>query len=160
MKVKSIRGNLQTRLRKLDEGGYSALILAAAGMKRLGLEDRIYRYFTTEEMIPAAGQGILAVQGRKGMDYGFLDGFADPDSWAAGRAERAFVRRLDGGCSSPIAAYGEIKNGELILTGLYYREEMGTYITGSISGSASKPEELGTALAERLKESQEKGELS
>ena len=160
MEVKSIRGNLQTRLRKLNEGGYSALILAAAGMKRMGLEKRIHRYFTTEEMIPAAGQGILAVQGRKGRDYSFLEGFADPDSWAAGCAERAFVRRLDGGCSSPIAAYGEVCGGSLKLTGLYYREENGTYITGSISGSASQAEELGLALAERLRESKEKGELS
>ena len=66
MDVRSIRGNLQTRLRKLDEGQYSALILAAAGLKRLGLESRINRYFTADEIIPAAGQGILAVQGRKG----------------------------------------------------------------------------------------------
>ena len=73
MEVKSIRGNLQTRLRKLDEGEYSGLILAAAGLKRLGLESRISRYFTPDEMIPSAGQGILAVQGRKGEDYGYLD---------------------------------------------------------------------------------------
>ena len=71
MDVRSIRGNLQTRLRKLDEGQYSALILAAAGLKRLGLESRINRYFTADEIIPAAGQGILAVQGRKGEAYDF-----------------------------------------------------------------------------------------
>ena len=63
--MQSVRGNLQTRLRKLDDGEYSGLILAAAGLKRLGLEKRINRYFTPDEMIPAAGQGILAVQGRK-----------------------------------------------------------------------------------------------
>ena len=68
MEVKSIRGNLQTRLRKLDEGEYAGLILAAAGLKRLGLENRISRYFTVEEMLPAAGQGILAVQGRAEED--------------------------------------------------------------------------------------------
>ena len=65
-----VRGNVQTRLRKLDEGQYGALVLAAAGLKRLGLEDRISRYFSTEEMVPAAGQGILAIQGRAGVDYG------------------------------------------------------------------------------------------
>ncbi|HIY02683.1 MAG TPA: hydroxymethylbilane synthase [Candidatus Blautia faecipullorum] len=156
--VKSIRGNLQTRLRKLDEGGYSALVLAAAGLIRLGLENRISRYFTTEEILPAAGQGILAVQGREGMDYSFLEEYGDPDSWAAGQAERAFVRYLDGGCSSPVAAYGEIREGALFLTGLYYREEDGTYIKGSISGDAEEAEALGAALAERLKESKEKGE--
>ena len=90
MEVKSIRGNLQTRLRKLDEGEYSGLILAAAGLKRLGLESRISRYFTPDEMIPSAGQGILAVQGRKGEDYGYLDGYCDRDAWLAGTAERAY----------------------------------------------------------------------
>lgn len=70
-----VRGNVLTRLQKLDRGEYGALILAAAGLKRLGLEDRISRYFTPEEMLPAAGQGILAVQGRAGLDYGYLDGF-------------------------------------------------------------------------------------
>ena len=72
VKVKSIRGNLQTRLEKLDSGEYSALVLAAAGLKRLGLEKRISRYFDTEEILPAAGQGILAVQGKKGLDYEYL----------------------------------------------------------------------------------------
>ena len=76
-----IRGNLQTRLRKLDEGRYGAIVLAAAGLKRLGLEDRISRYFSPEEMLPAAGQGILAVQGRAGVDYGYLHGFFDAGSW-------------------------------------------------------------------------------
>lgn len=74
----TIRGNVQTRLRKLDEGQFSATILAAAGLKRLGLEHRISRYFSVEEMIPAAGQAILAVQGRAGEDYGFLEGYTDP----------------------------------------------------------------------------------
>ena len=82
-----IRGNVQTRLRKLDEGRYGAIVLAAAGLKRLGLEDRISRYFSPEEMLPAAGQGILAVQGRAGVDYGYLHGFFDP---AAGTCAQAF----------------------------------------------------------------------
>ena len=74
---KSVRGNVQTRLAKLDGGEYSALILAAAGLKRSWLENRISRYFETEEMIPAAGQGILAVQGRAGEDVSYLEGFQD-----------------------------------------------------------------------------------
>ena len=100
MEVKSIRGNLQTRLRKLDEGEYSGLILAAAGLKRLGLEKRISRYFTPDEMIPAAGQGILAVQGRKDQDYSYLDGYCDRDAWLAGSAERAYVKYLEIGRAS------------------------------------------------------------
>ena len=110
MQVKSIRGNLQTRLEKLDSGEYSALVLAAAGLKRLGLENRISRYFDTEEMIPAAGQGILAVQGIDGLDYEFLKGYDDLQAHQAATAERAFVKYLNGGCTSPVAAYGEIKD--------------------------------------------------
>jgi hydroxymethylbilane synthase len=150
MEVKSVRGNLQTRLRKLDSGEYSGLILAAAGLKRLGLGHRIHRYFSPDEMIPAAGQGILAVQGKQGLDYSFLDGYCDPDAWAAGSAERAFVRYLDGGCSSPIAAYGEVQGEELFLRGLYYNEEDGRWVKGSIRGTAAEAETLGVTLAGQL----------
>lgn len=154
MEVKSIRGNLQTRLRKLDSGEYSALILAAAGMKRMGLEHRICRYFTPDEMIPAAGQGILAVQGKQGLDYGFLEGYCDRDAWVSGTAERAFVRYLNGGCSSPVAAYGETEeDGSLFLRGLYYQEQDGIWKTGSICGKAEEAEQLGITLAENLKAS-------
>lgn len=158
MEVKSIRGNLQTRLRKLEEGQYAGLVLAAAGLKRLGLENRISRYFSVEEILPAAGQGILAVQGRRGEDYSFLDGYTDMNSWTAGCAERAFVRYLDGGCSSPVAAYAEIAGEEITLAGLYYCEEDGSYIKGKISGKISMAEQLGEALAKRLKESIERGD--
>ena len=151
MNVKSIRGNLQTRLRKLDEGQYSALILAAAGLKRLGLESRINRYFTADEIIPAAGQGILAVQGRKGEDYSFLNGYCDEEAWAVGSAERAFVKLLDGGCSSPVAAHGEISGDELYLRGLYYNEKDGSYVTGTLRGNKADAESLGRELAETLR---------
>lgn len=159
MEVKSIRGNLQTRLRKLDEGEYSGLILAAAGLKRLGLEERIHRYFTPDEMIPAAGQGILAVQGRRDMDYTWLLGYNDTKAWAEGTAERAFVRRLDGGCSSPVAAFACCEGEELLLRGLYYNEEDGSYCRGSIRGDAADGEKLGIALAEQLIEACKKGEF-
>lgn len=159
MEVKSIRGNLQTRLRKLDSGEYAALILAAAGMKRMGLEKRIFRYFTPDEMIPAAGQGILAVQGVEGEDYGFLEGYCDKDAWIAGTAERAFVKYLNGGCSSPVAAYAEVEGDSLFIRGLYYHEEDGTWKTGSIQGRAEEAEGLGETLAKNLKASCEaKGE--
>lgn len=151
MEVKSIRGNLQTRLRKLDEGEYSGLILAAAGLKRLGLENRISRYFTPDEMIPSAGQGILAVQGRKGEDYGYLDGYCDRDAWLAGTAERAYVKYLDGGCSSPVAAFAEVGGDEIFIRGLYYSEATGKWLTGQIRGAAEDGEKLGTALAKQLK---------
>jgi len=152
MQVKSIRGNLQTRLEKLDSGEYSALVLAAAGLKRLGLENRISRYFDTEEMIPAAGQGILAVQGIDGLDYEFLKGYDDLQAHQAATAERAFVKYLNGGCTSPVAAYGEIKDGQLKLTGLYYEEKTGHYLKGYKTGNPSDAEKLGTSLAKELQE--------
>ncbi len=112
---RTIRGNVLTRLEKLDRGEYDALILAAAGLRRLGLEYRVYRYFSPEEILPAAGQGILAVQGKAGKDYSFLHGFGTYETEAAARAERAFVRCLDGGCSSPVAAYAEVAGDSLSL---------------------------------------------
>lgn len=151
MEVKSIRGNVLTRLEKLDRGEYSALILAAAGLKRLGLEERISRYFSTDEMIPAAGQGILAVQGRQGEDYSYLSGFFDEESTWCALAERSFVRTLNGGCSSPIAAYAAVDNGILKLTGLYAAEGSTSYVTGQIEGNPAEAERLGKNLAEQLK---------
>lgn len=159
---KSVRGNVQTRLQKLDSGEYSALILAAAGLKRLGLEDRIFRYFEPTEMIPAAGQGILAVQGRCGEEIPGLGGFGDEDSSYAAMAERAFVRYLDGGCSSPVAAHGMICGNSMTLLGLFYQEDTGRYEKGSITGEKQEAESLGVALAKQLKEQcrKEKGAVS
>lgn len=151
MEVKSVRGNLQTRLRKLDSGEYSGLVLAAAGMKRMGLEHRICRYFTPDEIIPAAGQGIIAVQGSLKEDYRFLDGYCDRNAWIAGTAERAFVKYLNGGCSSPVAAYGEVEGEEMFLRGLYYHEADGTWNKGSIRGKAEDAAVLGETLAENLR---------
>ncbi len=148
---RSIRGNVQTRLAKLETGEYGGLILAAAGLKRLGLESRIYRYFTTEEIIPAAGQAIIAVQGRAGEDYSWLDGYDCKESRYAALAERALVRCLGGGCSSPIAGYAEITGEKLTLRGLYCRENDTDYVTGEITGRAEEAESLGETLAERLK---------
>lgn len=151
--IKSIRGNVLTRLEKLDGGEYGGLILAAAGLKRLGLEDRITRYYTVEELIPAAGQGILALQGRRGMDYSFLKGFLDEESFYAATCERAFVRALDGGCSAPIAAYAKVDGKKLKLTGLYYNDDLRKQITGSIEGNVMDAERIGISLAKHLKES-------
>ena len=147
---KSIRGNVLTRLEKLDRGEYDALILAAAGLKRLGLEERIHQYFSVKEILPAAGQGILAVQGRKGVDYSFLDGFSQKEVAYIARGERAFVRYLDGGCSSPVAAYGEVHGEKMRLTGLYYIEKTRSYEIGSREGLAKEAEEIGVALAKEM----------
>lgn len=152
-----IRGNVQTRLKKVDEGLYSATILAAAGLKRLGLESRISRYFSPDEMLPAAGQGILAVQGRSGEDYSWLIGYDDEESRDAALAERAFVTELDGGCSSPVAAYAQITSDQLVLTGLYYSETKKIYRKKAIIGKREEAVFLGKKLAEELRSETEQG---
>ena len=148
--VRPVRGNLQTRLNKLDSGQYAALVLAAAGLKRMGLAHRISRYFTVDEMIPAAGQGILAVQSRNGTVWDCLKEYHDPESTAAAACERAFVRELNGGCSSPVCAYAAVNNDQISLRGLYYEEAAGTYRIGESKGSVVDAEELGRALARSL----------
>lgn len=162
---RSIRGNVQTRLRKLEEEDYDGTILAAAGLKRLGMESVIGRIFTVEEMIPAAGQGILAVQGRRedvghwnpgcgaaghGVDS-WLDCVRDQSSEWAALAERQFVRVLDGGCTSPVAAHAQVCGNEIRLSGLYYEEQSGAYWTETIVGDADRAEQLGERLAERMR---------
>ncbi len=150
-KFQSVRGNVLTRLHKLDQGEYSALVLAAAGLKRLGLEDRIFRYFSTEEVIPSAGQGILAVQGRRERNYDLLKGFHNTESELCAVAERSFVKALDGGCSAPIAAYAELDGEELHMTGLYADLEMNFVRTGTVRGNKRDAKKLGLELAERLR---------
>ena len=152
----TIRGNVQTRLRKLDEGQYSATILAAAGLIRLGLSHRISRCFTTEEMIPAAGQAILAVQGRKGEDYSYLDGYGDPQAEVCARAERAFVRALGGDCSTPVAAFARLSGQSFVLRGLYFHDASGQLHSGSCTGSVSDPEQAGVKLAAQFMQEEAK----
>ena len=147
----SVRGNLQTRLRKLDEGGYGALALAAAGLKRMGLADRIGRYLSVDEVIPAAGQGVLAVQGRLDAQPALFDGFADDVTASCVTAERAFVSRLDGGCASPIAAHARLVDGEVVLSGLYYDEESQQARRGRSMGAVDDSRELANDLADRLR---------
>ena len=152
MDIQPVRGNVQTRLAKLEAGQFSALVLAAAGLKRLGLEGRISRYFTTDEILPAAGQGILVVQTRKGMDTQCLRLVQDEKTACCAKAERAFVRALDGGCSSPVAAHAVVEGEKLTLTGFYVSPDERIQRKGSISGGLSEAETLGSTLARILKE--------
>ena len=146
-----VRGNIITRLQKLDCGEFSSLVLAGAGLQRVGLSERISRYFSTDEMIPAAGQGILAVQSRKNEDVSFLSCIHNKESEYAALAERAFVRTLDGGCSSPIAAYAQIHGTELKLTGLYAKEHQWEYVIDSVTGNTEDAAQLGEQLAQTMK---------
>lgn len=149
--IKPVRGNIHTRLEKLDRGEYTALVLASAGLRRMGLEGRIGRLFAETEMIPAAGQGILAVQGRAGEDYGFVSCVNDEDAERCARAERAFVRALGGGCTEPIAAFAKAEGSRLLLRGLYYDEEKRLKRVDSIEGLKEDAEALGCELAARIK---------
>lgn len=153
LRFANVRGNLHTRLRKLDEGEYGALILAAAGLKRLGLENRISRYFDTEELIPCAGQGILAIQGRRGDNYDFLKGYADQTSSLAACCERSFVRALNGDCSSPIAAHARISENRIELLGFCAAQDLKKMSSGKLEAEVtglSDAVSLGQRLAGQL----------
>lgn len=152
LRVEPVRGNVNTRLRKLDEGQFSALVLAAAGLQRVGLGERISRYFTTDEMIPAPGQGILACQGRAGESYEYLDAVRCEAAACCARAERGFSAELGGGCTAPVGAYAEIIDGELTLHGFYADEAEGIYREGRACGRPEDAEELARGLARRLRE--------
>lgn len=153
--VKPVRGNVLTRLDKLDRGEYGALVLAAAGLHRLGLGNRISRYFSPEELIPAAGQAILAVQGRAGELTEAVKRLDDADARDCALAERAFVRTLGGGCFAPVAAYAEIQGDNMRLSGLYVTEDESRSARGAVTGRRSEAETLGRTLALQLKQQAE-----
>ena len=148
-----IRGNIQTRLSKLNKEEYDAAVLAAAGVKRLNMEAVIGRYFSVDEVIPAAGQGILAVQGRKEFlkDTVWRQYVDDKKSRVQALAERSFIRVLDGGCTSPSAAYAKVKGNELELTGLYYNEKSGQYFVKKAASYIEDASSLGERLALTMK---------
>ena len=145
-----IRGNVETRLRKLDEGQYSALVLAAAGLKRLGLEDRISRFFSSEEMIPAACQGVLGIQTRAGADIDLIERINDNDARRCALAERAYVKAIGADCGSPDTAFAQINGDNMMIMGLRYDAERKTVIRDRICGPASDAEVLGRELADRM----------
>jgi len=149
-----LRGNLTTRLRKLEEGECAALVLAAAGLHRLGLGSHITAYFSFDEICPAVGQGALAIEIRE--DRAELARAAipldDPTTHLAVRAERAMLRRLGGGCQVPIAAHANFEDGQLYLRGVVAALDGSRLIRASAAGSQNNPESLGAAVAEDLLE--------
>lgn len=150
--IRPIRGNLQTRLAKLDAGEYGALVLAQAGLARLGLEHRIHRLFSPEEILPSACQGILAVQARAGEDVSYLSGFHNEDAMLCAKAERAFIRTLDGGCSAPVAAFAEKLEHNIRLTGLYVSEDETVRLRETITVPAEDAPRAAAELAHKLKQ--------
>ena len=149
--VEPVRGNVITRLRKLDEGQFSMLVLAAAGLNRIGMENRIFRCFSCDEMIPAPGQGILACQGRADEDYSYLKAIEDDNVTSCAKAERAFSAALGGGCTAPVGAYAEICQDTIFLRGFYADEAKTIFAKGSISGKAKDAAQIGAELADRLR---------
>ena len=150
--IKDLRGNVDTRIRKLDEGQYDALILASAGLVRLGLHDRISLRIPISHMLPAVGQGAIAVETRSDDDLALettrkLD---HRETRLACLAERAFLRGLGGGCQLPIAAHARFEGELLKLDGLVAKPDGSKRIQDSLSGSPDQAEEMGASLASTL----------
>jgi hydroxymethylbilane synthase len=147
-----VRGNIDTRLNKLEHGDYDALIMAAAGLHRLGFQDRIAQYFSSLEICPAVGQGALAIEIRKG-DGRIARAVAPLDheaTHAAIRAERATLRRLGGGCQLPIAAHAMAELDCLHLRGVVASPDGKKIIHAAAPGFTRDPETLGATVAESL----------
>lgn len=153
LSVTSLRGNLDTRLRKLDEGQYDAIILAAAGLKRLGLAERIRSQLPVEVSLPSAGQGALGIECLSSRSdlVRWLSPLHDPDTAACVRAERAVSRALGGSCELPLGAYAQIRGGLLWLRGFVALPDGSRMIRAEREGGADDPEALGLALAEELR---------
>jgi hydroxymethylbilane synthase len=150
--IRDLRGNVDTRIRKLDEGQYDAVILASAGLVRLGLQDRISLRIPIEHMLPAVGQGAIAIETRTDDEFAVeatrrLD---HRETRLACLAERAFLRGLGGGCQLPIAAHARLEGDLLKLDGLVARTDGSKKLQDSLSGSPNEVEDIGASLAARL----------
>ena len=151
LKIKAIRGNIHTRLKKLDDGEYDAIILAAAGLKRVGLQDRITEYFDTVSFMPAPGQGILCIQCRENdrKIKNLLKIINDREVTLICEAEREFSRIFDGGCHTPIGCSSVIEGDILKLKGMY--NDNGNRIFKEVSGNKENPKEIAQKLAKEIR---------
>jgi len=152
LKIEPLRGNVQTRLRKLDEGQYAAIILAAAGLKRLGLGQRIRAILSSEDSLPAVGQGALGIETR--ADRADLKALLAPlhhaDTATCVLAERAMSRALAGSCQVPLGGFAEMQNGKLRLRGFVATPDGSRLLRAEMTTSAGDPEALGDAVAQNL----------
>lgn len=150
--VKDLRGNVDTRVRKLDEGLYDALILASAGLIRLGLEQRISAPLATDEMLPAVGQGAIAIETRADDSQAIeaTSKLNHRETQLACRAERAFLRSLGGGCQFPIAAHAVVEGDLLKLEGLVAKPDGTEILRDRLAGAPDEADLIGAQLAERL----------
>ncbi len=152
LQVRNLRGNLDTRLRKLDEGGYDAIILACAGLIRLGLDHRIRERLSVDTLCPAIGQGALAVEVRcdDRLTLDRIQGLDDGESRRAAEAERSLLSRLGGGCQTPIAGFAVVLQAELQLTGLVGAADGSRLIREFGRATLEDPAQLGRSVARRL----------
>ncbi len=152
LEIISLRGNVNTRLKKLDEGQYDAIILAAAGLKRLGFEQRIRATLDVNVSLPAIGQGAVGIECRRDDERvnTLIAPLNHPETAVRVRAERAMNARLEGGCQVPIGGYAELDHGVMLLRGLVGRPDGGEVVRGNIAGRPEDAEELGRALADDL----------
>ena len=152
LEIKDLRGNVDTRIRKLDEGQYDALILASAGLVRLGLHDRISLRIPISHMLPAVGQGAIAIETRSDDDFALATTHTldHRETRLACLAERAFLRGLGGGCQLPIAAHARLEGELLKLDGLIAKPDGSKRLQESISGPPETAEALGSSLAATL----------
>lgn len=152
LEIRSLRGNLDTRLRKLDEGQYDAIILAAAGLMRLGLAQRIRTLLTPEQSLPAPGQGALGIEVLATRDdvLAKVAALEDSDTAACVRAERALSRALGGSCQLPLGAYAQLEHGRLRLRGFLATADGTEMVQGELRGDRDAPDALGVALAAEL----------
>ncbi|MGM0679860.1 MAG: hydroxymethylbilane synthase [Pseudomonadota bacterium] len=152
LQIIDLRGNVNTRLQKLDDDHYDAIILAAAGLKRLGFEERISQSLGPEISLPAIGQGAVGIECRRDDERinRLIAPLNDKTTALRVRAERAMNHRLQGGCQVPIAGYAELSHGVILLRGLVGRTDGSEIVRGEIAGQPENADELGQVLAEDL----------
>lgn len=152
LKISQLRGNVDTRLRKLAEGEYDAIILATAGVKRLGYADRITEILAPELSLPAIGQGAVGIECRVNDEFinNLLSKLDHEETHVCVRAERAFLKKLEGGCQVPIAAYAQLIDGRIVIEGLVGSLDGKTLIKERMEGPPEEAASLGTECAEKL----------
>jgi hydroxymethylbilane synthase len=147
-----LRGNVDTRLRKLDSGELQAIVLAAAGLRRLGLSGRITALLSPDTVLPAIGQGVLGLEVREDdrKTQNLVPFLNDLETELAVRAERAFLKELEGGCQVPLAGYAGVEKDRIVLDGMVAELDGSVILRQQLSGGRDKPEDLGVALARQL----------
>lgn len=150
--VQPLRGNVNTRLRKLEDGEYQAIILACAGLERLGLQARITEQFSREQMLPAAAQGVIGIEclAEKSELHSLLKTLEHQDTLHTTTAERAVAARLQANCQSPVASFATISDAGLTVQALVAMPDGSRILRGAASGSTGEAESLGNAVAEQL----------